>query len=133
MAKKSSKLDWRKQAEKTQAEVGGTDSFFWGAETGKWQDFTLHIDTIKARPEQVEKDGEIVDHDWKKRTYVDISTEDHEPERREEEIPFWCSDDFFSELLDSDIEEDVQDVEMQYKRSKKGDNNSGKFRLSEDN
>ncbi len=129
MAKKSSKLDWRKQAEKTQAEVGGTDSFFWGAEMSKWQDFTLHINTITARPEQVEKDGEMVDHAWKKRTYVEITVDS---EQREEEIPFWCSDDFFSELLDSDIEEDVQEVDMQYKRTKKGDNNSGKFRLLED-
>ncbi len=129
MAKKSSKLDWRKQAEKTKAEVGGTDSFFWGSELSKWQDFDLHINTILSKPEMVDKDGEEVEHKWKKRTYVEITVDG---ERREEEIPFWCSDDFFDELLDSDIEADVEDVAMQFKRSKKGDNNSGKFRLSED-
>jgi len=123
MAKKQA--NWRKQAEQAKEDSGGNASFFWTAELDEWHEIEVHPDTIVVRPEQV--NGE--DHEWKKRTYVMISTEDSAVPL-EEEVPFWATDDFFDELLSSP--EDSGSVEMKYKRTKKGGVNRGKFRLSED-
>ena len=117
MAKKQP--SWRKQAEKAQAEAGGNASFFWTAELDEWHTITVDPSEIEVRLEE--------DSDWKKRTYCLVNSgEGYE----EEEIPFWCTDDFFDELLSSD--ESAQTVVMDYKRTKKGGVNKGKFRLSED-
>jgi len=123
LAKKAS---WRKKAEQAKEDSGGNASFFWSAELDEWHEITVYPDTIDVRPEQV--NGE--DHDWKKRTYVEIDHSNLEIEQGEEEIPFWCQDDFFDELLSSP--EDSGTIEMKYKRTKKGGTNRGKFRLSED-
>lgn len=116
------KAGWRKAAEKAREEAGGQASFFWSAELDEWHEITVYPDTIEVRPEQV--NGE--DHQWKKRTYIEVSTVD--TDQQEEEIPFWCQDDFYDELLSSP--EDSGDIEMKFKRTKKGGTNHGKFRLS---
>ncbi len=122
MAKR--KADWRAKAKQAQVDAGGQASFFWSAELDEWHSITVYPDTIDVRPEQV--NGE--DHSWKKRTYVEVTTDD--TDQQEEEVPFWCQDDFFDELLSSP--EDSGTIEMDYKRTKKGGTNRGKFRLSKD-
>jgi len=122
MAKKQP--DWKKKAEAAREEAGGNASFFWTANLDDWHLIDVYPETIETRPEQV--NGE--DHAWKKRVYVEITTADND-EPTEEEVPFWCQDDFFDELLSSP--EDSGTIEMKYKRTKKGGNNRGKFRLSE--
>jgi len=118
------KADWRAKAKQAQVDAGGNASFFWTAELDDWHTITVYPDTIDVRPE--ETNGEA--HSWKKRTYCEVSTDD--TDQQEEEIPFWCIDDFFDELLSSP--EDSGTIEMDYKRTKKGGTNRGKFRLSSD-
>jgi len=104
-------------------DAGGQASFFWSAALNEWHEITVYPDTIEVRLEE--------GSEWKKRTYVEItvSAED-EAESNEEEVPFWCAEDFFDELLSSP--EDSGTIDMKYKRTKKGGVNYGKFRLSED-
>ncbi len=123
MAKK--KADWRAKAKQAQTDAGGNASFFWSAEIDEWHDITVYPDTVDVRPEL---DAEGNPHSWKKRTYCEVSTDD--TDQMEEEIPFWCIDDFFDELLSSP--EDSGEIAMTYKRTKKGGTNRGKFRLSAD-
>ena len=113
-------MSWKDLVGKAADAAGGNKSFLWGCEMNEWHDLVIRPETVQTL------DGKGDEPKWKKTVVVEMQTPTND-EWHDEEIPFWCKDDFFSELLDASDEDSI--VEMKFKRSKRGDQNTGKFRL----